>query len=463
MTLLSPAARRALAKLAGREPDPLDIYTPSLPQLRFHRSSHRRRLLRAGNQSGKTEAGAREAWYLALGDSPFRQLDPAPTIGLVMCADWRSYVDVVSAKMWACAPLSMLAPGTDWQPGRGFKHQRVRLLNGSEILFRSAEQGAQGIAGITAGWVWWDEVPVQDLWGEVTSRIAVSGGPLYNTMSPIGRPVRWYREHIEGDPEATPPKPPAEDWEQHTIRLRVEDMPWRTAENLAEQIAGYGPWERAQRVDGAWEGVAHDRRFTAFDAHHIIDPDPEAEFHEIRLGLDHGEGDGKQIAIVAGVDTSGRRPSVTVLAESVMSAGSTPRDVARGVVGMLAGLGLSPHQVSRAFGDVNSAGLLGAGTRYNAHIEAALAELYGTRESPIHIETPSKRGGSVDAGEAAMHHAMLDGRWRVWRACRVVTAALRHYQGPRDKEHKDPVDAVRYSVADLLLDPKLDARPIWRG
>ena len=463
---LSLAAREGLCRIQGRQFGPFEQYVPGPPQRRFHADPARRRLLRAGNQSGKTTAGAMEAWYHALGWHPYQPVDPRPTTGLVIAADWGSYIDVVSAKMWESAPKWALKAGTDWTKGRGFKHQTLELANGSRILFRSAEQGPPAVAGLTVDWMWWDEPPTQDLWGEALSRVAVAGGPVWLTMTPVGRPVDWLQKLVEGDPTTTPPTPPTEHWAQTIIRLTPEDMPYRTAESLRAQTAGYGPWEYAQRVLGAWEGESHDRRFTSWSADLVVPLDQfPAQFDELRLGIDHGEGDRKQIGVLVGVQRQNRKaPSLWVLGEVAMEAHSSPPAFAAGVRRLLDGFTLTPWHITRAIGDINSAGLAAGGGRYNRFLEAAIATEYGTGTTPLRITDPDKRPGSVSAGEAALHHAMTESRLHVSPGCRVLTNALKHYTGPKDPTYKDPIDALRYGVADLLFDSaRPTGRPIIRG
>jgi hypothetical protein len=469
--LLSPAARSALALLAGREPDPLDLYDPTVAMAEVHRSEAVWRFVRKPNQVGGTYMMGAEVWWAALASHPWRwPIHPSAPIWILI-SDLEGEYRTVCEKLWETAPRSRLATGCRYVESKGFTYRGSNLLvldNGRRIEFKSGTQNVGALESGTVGAAFVNEPPSPDHLSALMQRCAVHSAPVLMNFTPVGRPLKWLRSLIEGDPDTqAPPEMPG--WECFLPALDVASCTTitgtviRSTESIAAQVASMTPWQRAQRQFGAWEGESADRRFVAFTEAHVIEPG-EASFDFLRLGLDHGEGDGKQVAVLIGVSKRAKGPpDLTVVAESVMTAAALPAQVAAGIAGMLSGLGLSPHHIERAFGDINSAGFLGAGTRYNAHIEAALAVHYASTESPIRINPPDKRAGSVDAGEGALHHAMLDRRFRVWRTCRVVTEAARHYRGPKDGERKDPIDAVRYAVADLILDARPERRPLMRG
>lgn len=62
-------------ELAARAKEPLRNYNRErthLKQMEFHRSERRNRWVFGGNRSGKTECGAVESVWLALGEHPFK-------------------------------------------------------------------------------------------------------------------------------------------------------------------------------------------------------------------------------------------------------------------------------------------------------------------------------------------------------------------------------------------------------
>ena len=214
------------------------------------------------------------------------------------------------------------------------------------------------------------------------------------------------------------------------------------------------PWERQQRQFGAWEGETMERRFVAFSEAIVLAELPAVlEIDELRLGMDHGQGTGKQTTYLVGYQRLTR--TFFVLAERVCKENSGPADVADSILDALDEIGATVFDITAAKGDINSAGLTGGGRKYNAFIEEAIADALEYNQSPLRIGTPDKRRGSVDAGEAAINFAMKDGRFFVLSSCEALIESMKHYRGPnkseKDEFYKNHIDGVRYAVGDLLL------------
>ena len=86
----------------------------------------------------------------------------------------------------------------------------------------------------------------------------------------------------------------------------------------------------------------------------------------------------------------------------------------------------------------------------NSFLERAVATLLHLSQCPFSIDIPTKGRGSVTAGESALNHAMLEGRFFVHESCRAFIHAARHYTG-KEADLKHPVDGVRYAIGDLVL------------
>jgi len=412
--------------------DPRLLLVRSPVQQSFRDSGHLRRLVRGGTQTGKTTIGVDEAWNQA-------ETKPGSS-GLILCADWPSARDVVGKKMWEMAPKHLIHPDSDYLPNRGWKNKQILLLNGSIIHLRSGESKQVGLSGLTVDWLWFDEPPPQNLFGESLSRVAARQGPVWMTMTPIGRPCGWLQKHIEGDPKTN--TPPQEDWEQHVMRLSPEDCPHRTPESIAQQIAGYGPWERAQRVDAAWDGVTVNRMFADYDED-AQDPIIEHRNYQMGLGIDHGEGAGRQAAVLVLWST---KPGIRihVIDEYVSAKATTPEEDAKAIRAMLARHGFNPNQVDLAYGDINSAGKRSPGTKIN---DLLSYELNGLR-----IRTPSKGPGSVEFGVRLINVALRRGHLKVHPSCQSLDHSLRHWTGKKS-QHNDlthTLDALRYLVVPVL-------------
>ena len=429
--LLSPEEQRVLASLL-----PSFAFQPSRRQAGFLGSSHPRRLLRAGNQVGKTVAGAHEAWGLATGLHPWKRTKRGPSLGLIVSADWGSYVAVVAAAMHGLCPWSLIDANNAFSKERGWKNRTITLKNGSQILFRSANQGTTAIAGIKADWVWIDEPPPPDIWSEAVSRTANTGGPVYMTMTPIGRPVEWLREHVEGVPELGIPA--REEWEQHRLRLTVEDCPYKTQALIDAQLSGCPSWELPQRRDGEWEGAEPEMLMEAFTSA-VLTTLPDGITYQVALGIDHGERAGKECALLACWNRQARR--VHIVAEYKSRSASVPAEDFQGMCAAIRAAGFDPmHDIDTITGDVNSAGKVAAGRKVND----LFAELF---ERPV--GRPNKGPGSIDHGVRILNYAMASGILTIDAGCVGLVKSLKNWTGAND-DLKDFIDALRYVAVPVV-------------
>jgi len=438
--------------------DPLELYDPTTAMDEVHRSLERLRFVRKPNQVGGSFMLAAEVWWTALDSHPYR--DPIGKGPIwVMLADLKDGYITFCEKLWQNGSRSRLAEGCHYIEGVGFRYRSQKMLmldNGRRIEFKSGTQDQMALESGTIAALFIDEPPLPGHMSAAMQRCAVSQAPVLMNFTPVGRPVDWLRLRIEGDPETG--EPPSETWACFRPTLTVEDCTTvggrelRSQENIDAQIESMSPWQVSQRQFGEWEGETQDRRFLAFSEGCIFEDLESVEFTELRLGMDHGEGTGKQVCYLIGYHADYR--NYTVIGEAVAPANSTPEEVAESIVAMLESRGVSPYEIAMAYGDINSAGLAAGGGRYNGYIENGIAKAYGYDVSPITISTPNKRGGSVDAGEAAMNHAMKEGRFFIHSSCKAGLKALKNYTGPKDPKYKDQIDAMRYAVNDRLLEAR---------
>lgn len=436
---------------------PLYLYRPLRWAVPLHVSTARLRFVRKPNQVGGTDALAVEVWWAATDSHPFR-----PPIGdgpiVIMIKDLDAGYGDFCERLWARGVRDAIHEKTRYKPGEGFytgNRRLLRLKNGRRIEFRSGTQNVMALESFTAAAGFIDEPPTERHFRAFMRGMSANQAPVLMQFTPVNAgDLSWLRLQIEGDTEHG--TPPAEDWLQVVPQLTVEDCTTidgtiiRSQDSIDAQVASMSPWEEQQRRYGAWEGDTASRRFVAFTPAHLTDDHSHyPDGMVFRLGLDHGEGDGKQVTYLVGYDEEARR--YYVLAEWRSKGVATPIDVAEGIRDLLDDCGLTPHHVDACFGDINSSGFLGEGRQYNRHIEDAIATAYGARVSPISVLTPDKRKGSVNAGETALHHAFREDRMRVHEQCKGLTHALKHYTGPKDRDLKDPIDALRYAVHDLLL------------
>ena len=437
------------------EADPLQQYEMEVPgcggmspgQRIVHQSDHPRRLLIAGNQIGKTRALAAEVWWLALGRHPFRPASPAPTIGWVMCADLKGGWVNFSSKLREIQPPGVLHESVVYDSARGYTHRSVKMLrlaNGSLIVGKSGTQEVMALAGATIDYLVIDELPKQAHFAEALTRVAVNGGPVLMSFTPIGRPCDWLRHHVEGDPNTG--KPATEEWDIQRITLSPENCPHRSVESIDKQIAGYGPWEYAQRVEAAWEGVTTDR-WISFSEDNCFTTPPEA-VEAVGLGWDHGERPGNSVCYLVAWDGS----RLWVLDEYTSQERNTPAGEAKEIMEMLKRWGVSPKMIDQARGDSNSAGRLGLGLRVNELLERAFAHITGSARPPFEIRVPYKGRGSVRTRARMLSAACVDGRFNVHsERCPNLVKTLRHWRG-ENSDLKHSYDAVSYIAECWLAD-----------
>lgn len=420
-------------------------------QRELHESQHPRRLLIAGNQVGKTRALAAETWWLALGRHPSREVAAVPNVGWVMCADLKAGWANFSAKMREVEPPGVLEPSVAYDGARGYTYRSQKMLklrNGSLIVGKSGSQEVMALAGATISYLVIDELPKQSHFSEALTRVAVSGGPCVMSFTPIGRPCDWLRHHCSGNPDTG--EPPIQEWDIHRIKLTPENCPHRSAESIEKQIESYGPWEYAQRVNAAWEGVTTDRWISFSEDNLFTDPPKNVE--AIGLGWDHGERPGASVCYLVAFDGS----KLWVLDEYVSQERNTPQAEAMEILEILKSWGIKPTQIDKAIGDSNSAGRLGLGLKVNELLERAFAHCAGSSRPPFPIGVPYKGRGSVRTRARMLSSACVDGRFRVHaERCPGLVKSLRHWRG-ENNDLKHSYDAVSY-IAEAFLDVDISA------
>lgn len=257
---------------------PLFTLPPVGQQAAFHNSLADGRFIIAGNQSGKTKAGARETGFFAIGIHPNEQRHvPVPSIGWVITLDRLFAQDVLLPEILYFLPKSLVK--------RVVKGDtiRIQLTNGSEIVFRTYGQGWEKFQGAKIHYAWFDEECPSAVYDETMVRLMAFQGPHWVTMTPLSGKT-WVHSRIvvpylNGEF-------PIED---------LEIFKWSTLDNTSlsakrvEKTFGRMPVEiRAARMRGDFvdmEGLV----FPQFDEKvHVV---PEFKLEEnwpIVVGMDYG-------------------------------------------------------------------------------------------------------------------------------------------------------------------------------
>ncbi len=182
-----------------------DFFTPYPKQVQFYAMGRgkRERLLIAGNQNGKTHAGAFEATCHLTGEYPAwwpgRRFD-RPTKGWI-AGETSLVVRDVQQKKLCGEPGVDEAFGTGMIPKDAFADKpslargvtdaydtiQVRHKSGgvSVARFKSYEQGRTKFQGESIDWGWADEEPPEDVYAEFLTRTVATGGMMFMTFTPL--------------------------------------------------------------------------------------------------------------------------------------------------------------------------------------------------------------------------------------------------------------------------------------
>jgi len=403
--------------------------------------------MRGPNQIvGKSHAGAVEALRFLCHSHPYREIPDRPIAGrLVPYSDDSS--KEIEAKLFALLPAGLLHPECRYHPDRGFRvgNRRIlRLRTGDSMGIVSQSAGTLAAAGATLDFVWLDEPPEQRIFAEAQSRVLVRKGCLWLTLTPVGRPVGWLKDACESgliEDIHVPPTP------ENTGMGQAE------LDAIEQMIL---PTERPQRYGGEWEGATPDRFYGSWSDAMVSKTLPDCEL-QIGLGIDHGEGHGRQAALLCGFDTRDKtNPRVWFLDEYTSQGHSGIEEDANGILDMLSRWDLGPEAVDVARGDVNSAGKAESGYRVNELLQQKIAVLSGLppESPPFRIKAARKGPGSVAYTARLLHSAMVKGSLTVHPNCEALIAGLRHWRGPggnsANKDLSHILDAARYIGREYL-------------
>lgn len=319
--------------------------------------------------------------------------------------------------------------------GKGWNHSTILLANGSIIQLKSMEDDPQTHAGDELDLVVIDEVPKRAHFGENMARIGSVSGRIIVVMTPVDRPVAWFREIVEA---------PNTPWTQLVAEFSAANCPWKSPEEIAEHLENMraSMWQWSQRVEGAWEGVSDDRQLSGFTDDCVVTEDPRGDL-DLGLTFDHGVLAGKTVALL----WASRGPESWVVDEWLSEAAVTPDEVAAGVDRMLAKHGFTPQDVSWAVGDHNVTGHTGGAI--NKELGQAFARLVRWRSPPFRISPARKGRGSVHYGVRVLNYAFRRFDLRIHARCVKLIDACKHWQGGKtgaDGLLSDRIDAARYGA-----------------
>ena len=217
----------------------------------------RERLLMAGNQVGKSEAGAFEAachltglypkwwrgrrwtrpvrcWFAGETSTAVRDIQQKKLCGEPGVEDDYG-AGLIPKEMFADKP-SLARGVTDAYDTIQVKHASGGISVGR---FKSYEQGRAKFQGETLDFVWFDEEPDLSIYSEGLTRISATGGMVYMTFTPLKGMsdvvARFTQEKADG---------------RDIVSMTIDDAKHIPAEERARIIAGYPAFEREARAKG---------------------------------------------------------------------------------------------------------------------------------------------------------------------------------------------------------------------
>jgi phage terminase large subunit-like protein len=439
-TATNTLARRAHA-------DPLAYFRPTPPQLAFLSSNHPIRMLRAGNQLGKTWAGLADCIYRCLGSHPYTLVKAAPIEAWVVVVSWEQSLSI-QGKLWQLLPKDAIEPDCEYTPGKGFRGRTpiVRFKNGSVLRIRTVNQGAMALASASIDFCLLDEPPPMDVWSELAARVLRQRGRIALTLTPIGLPLGWLKKLVEEQVVQDLHYP-----------LTVENTtpiggrPLLTREDIEKLEAQVLPQERAQRIHAEWDsGWTEGRVFRMFDPAQHVRADVPAGEALIGVGIDHGTEAGAQVAVLTALvrDAGEGHPKIWVLDQIVSDGMTTPDQDAAALLAMLKRCGLRWENVDRWVGDRKVYGKRNGSLKSNAMLMSSFerALKLPTGSLPFRIHTAYKPRGSVFEGYRVLSAAMLRNDFSINPRCRGLIDDLQKFDGREASEHKHSIDALRYTL-----------------
>lgn len=273
----------------------LSRYRPYTKQKGFHAAgaAHRERLFMAGNQLGKTVAGAAEmamhltgkypAWWNGRKfTKPIRALAGSETAELTRKGIQRLLVGPPEQEeAWGTGYIPK-ADIVSWDRRQGVPNTLdnvvVRHATGenSVVEFKSYDQGREKWQADTVDVVWFDEEPDEDVYTEGLTRTNATGGFVYMTFTPLlGMSNVVKRFMLEPSPD------------RHVTQMTIEDAEHYTPEQRRQIVDSYPAHEREARAKGV--PVLGSGRIFPVTEESITEPQPKLQKEWVHLcGIDFG-------------------------------------------------------------------------------------------------------------------------------------------------------------------------------
>jgi phage terminase large subunit-like protein len=415
----------------------LRTYKPYSKQIDYHNALEREVLFMAGNQLGKTVAGAAEMAMHLTGRYPDWWNGRKFAKAITAIAGSESY----ELTRDGVQRLLVGPPANDEDWGTGFipksaivSHTRragvsnaldsvsVRHESGgvSTLLFKAYEQGRGKWQANTVDYIWFDEEPPEDVYIEGITRTNATGGPVRLTFTPLrGMSAVVARYLLEESPDRA------------VIRMTIEDADHYTPEQRARIIASYPPHEREARTKGV-PSLGSGRIFPIEESEIVCAPFEIPKIWPQITGIDFGWDHPFAAARLAWDRDNDR---IYVIGEYRQREASPIIHAA----------------ALRPWGDWLPVAWPHDGLQHDKGSGEQLAAQYRAQGLNLTPERATFDDGSngVEAGVSDMLQRMQTGRWKVFSTCQAWIEEFRLYHredGKIVKERDDLISASRYAL-----------------
>jgi phage terminase large subunit-like protein len=273
----------------------LESYKPYAKQAEFHAAGaeYRERLFMAGNQLGKTWAGAYELamhltgrypdwWKGRRFRYPIRAMCGSESAELTRKGIQRLLVGPPELRdEWGTGTIPHNAlRDTSMKQGvpDALSSATVRHISGEDsvVQFNSYDQGRTKWQADTVDLVWFDEEPPLPIYSEGLTRTNATAGLVFVTFTPLLGMSDVVKRYLLDRPEGT-----------HVTTMTIDDAEHYTPEQRAAIIAGYPEHEREARAKGV-PIMGSGRVFPIVEDGIKVDPFPIPPHWPRIVGLDFG-------------------------------------------------------------------------------------------------------------------------------------------------------------------------------
>ena len=469
---LQPEARAFLAACVSQEIgcSALDDYRSYPRQLEFHASgvTHRNRMISAGNQNGKTQAGAAEMAMHLTGLYPDwwpgHRFDH-PITAWAACDTAETTRDNVQYKLMG--PITDV--GTGMIPKRtmrgmsfalsrnvskAYDYQMVRHVSGgvSTLNFKNYQQHRKAWQGKSVDAIWFDEEPPELIYFEGLARTIATKGITWLTFTPMSGMSNVVREYW-GIQDINLSK-------YHT-KMNIRDALHLTEEDVQTEINRWPKWQHRARIWGEpaiGEGLIYERAPEDVE----VEPFPIPDHWRVINAIDFGGGGSRSHPTAAVSLAWDADQDIVYVVREFRKVGSLPGAVWMALRHWPKGPWAWPKDGAE---EEKSTG--------NQVIDIYRSE--GMPVLPMHAQYKARNmggSGSMVQGVYSVERGILDidGRMReekffVFNNLSMWKEEMRNYHrkdGKIVKDLDDLMDATRYAIMMLRFARPKDSMPEYR-